>query len=140
VFHPFNNFCGCLLDSLQQVRVFLDLRAPELDAVFLVGSHQSRVERKKLPDNFLLQVIAEPMRKGVMLKLVLINKEGLLGNVKLKRSLDCWNSGALEQQEGCTPSSLPWSSGEQILACSGICSVEYHGKMFSKEEGPKKAR
>ncbi|MCQ4179366.1 hypothetical protein FK518_27770, partial [Klebsiella pneumoniae] len=40
-------------------------------------------------DNFLLQVIEEPMRRGAMLDLVLTNKEGLVGNVELKGSLGC---------------------------------------------------
>ncbi|KAJ7399158.1 dtw domain-containing protein 2 [Pitangus sulphuratus] len=48
---------------------------------------------KKFPEcvdeYFLLQVIEEPMRRGVMLDLVLANKEGLEGNVKLKVSLGC---------------------------------------------------
>ncbi|GAB0204737.1 hypothetical protein GRJ2_002939300 [Grus japonensis] len=42
-----------------------------------------------IDDNFLLQVIEEPMRRGAMLDLVLTNKEGLVGNVKLKSSLGC---------------------------------------------------
>ncbi|GAB0204478.1 hypothetical protein GRJ2_002913400 [Grus japonensis] len=40
-------------------------------------------------DNFLLQVTEEPTRRGAMLDLVLTNKEGLVGNVKLKGSLGC---------------------------------------------------
>ncbi|KAK4831083.1 hypothetical protein QYF61_015281 [Mycteria americana] len=44
VFHPSDHFCGPPLDPLQQVHVFPVLRAPELDAVLQVGSHQSRVE------------------------------------------------------------------------------------------------
>ncbi|KAK4822945.1 hypothetical protein QYF61_023445 [Mycteria americana] len=44
VFHPSDHFCGPPLDLLQQVHVFPVLRAPELDAVLQVGSHQSRVE------------------------------------------------------------------------------------------------
>ena len=40
-------------------------------------------------NNFLLQVIEEPMRTGAMLDLVLPNKEGLVRNVKLKGSLGC---------------------------------------------------
>jgi len=40
-------------------------------------------------DNFHLQVTEEPMRRGAMLYLVLINKEGLVGNVKVKGSLGC---------------------------------------------------
>ncbi|PKU35904.1 rna-directed dna polymerase from mobile element jockey-like [Limosa lapponica baueri] len=34
-------------------------------------------------------MVEEPMRKGAMLDLVLTNKEGLVGNVKLKGSLGC---------------------------------------------------
>ncbi|KAK4816062.1 hypothetical protein QYF61_011070 [Mycteria americana] len=41
VFHPPDHFCGPPLDPLQQVHVFPVLRAPELDAVLQVGSHQS---------------------------------------------------------------------------------------------------
>ncbi|GAB0176272.1 hypothetical protein GRJ2_000092400 [Grus japonensis] len=40
-------------------------------------------------DNFLLQVIEEPTRRGAMLDLILTNKEGLVGDVKLKGSLGC---------------------------------------------------
>ena len=36
-----------------------------------------------------LQGHFEPMRRGAMLVLVLTNKEGLVGNVKLKGSLGC---------------------------------------------------
>ncbi|KAK4816374.1 hypothetical protein QYF61_016278 [Mycteria americana] len=44
VFQPPDHFCGPPLDPLQQVHVFPVLRAPELDAVLQVGSHQSRGE------------------------------------------------------------------------------------------------
>ena len=40
-------------------------------------------------NNFLLQVIEEPMRRGAMPDLILTNKEGLVGDVKLKGSLGC---------------------------------------------------
>ncbi|KAK4831280.1 hypothetical protein QYF61_016750 [Mycteria americana] len=40
-------------------------------------------------DNFLLQVIEKPMRRGALLDLVLTKKEGLVGNGKLKCSLGC---------------------------------------------------
>ncbi|PKU32701.1 hypothetical protein llap_16995 [Limosa lapponica baueri] len=42
-----------------------------------------------IDDSFLLQVIEEPMSGGAILDLVLTNKEGLVGNVKLKGSLGC---------------------------------------------------
>ena len=47
-------------------------------------------------DNFLLQVIEEPTRRGAMLDLVLTNKEGLVGSVKLKGSLGCSDHEMLE--------------------------------------------
>ncbi|GAB0185725.1 hypothetical protein GRJ2_001037800 [Grus japonensis] len=40
-------------------------------------------------DNFRLQVTEEPTRRGAMLDLILTNKEGLVGDVKLKGSLGC---------------------------------------------------
>ncbi|GAB0208733.1 hypothetical protein GRJ2_003339000 [Grus japonensis] len=53
------------------------------------GHKQSRKFLECTDDNFLLQVIEEPMRRGAMLDLVLANKEGLVGDVKLKGSLGC---------------------------------------------------
>ncbi|GAB0208218.1 hypothetical protein GRJ2_003287500 [Grus japonensis] len=50
---------------------------------------QSRKFLECVDDNFLLQVIEEPTRRGAMLDLVLTNKEGLVGDVKLKGSLGC---------------------------------------------------
>ncbi|GAB0208651.1 hypothetical protein GRJ2_003330800 [Grus japonensis] len=50
---------------------------------------QSRKFLECTDDNFLLQVIEEPTRRGAMLDLVLANKEGLVGDVKLKGSLGC---------------------------------------------------
>lgn len=38
---------------------------------------------------FILQVIEETTRRGSMLDLILINKEELMGNVKIKGSLGC---------------------------------------------------
>ncbi|GAB0187691.1 hypothetical protein GRJ2_001234400 [Grus japonensis] len=50
---------------------------------------QSRKFLECVDDNLLLQVTEEPMRGGAMLDLVLTNKEGLVGDVKLKGSLGC---------------------------------------------------
>ncbi|GAB0209401.1 hypothetical protein GRJ2_003405800 [Grus japonensis] len=50
---------------------------------------QSRKFLECVDDNFLLQVTEEPTRRGAMLDLVLTNKEGLVGDVKLKGSLGC---------------------------------------------------
>ena len=77
-----------------------------------------------IDDNFLFQVVQEPMRKGAMLDLVLNNKEGLMNSVKLKGRLGCsdkkwWSSRSLKHQRGCTTSLLFWTSGEQTLNSSG---------------------
>ncbi|GAB0179564.1 hypothetical protein GRJ2_000421700 [Grus japonensis] len=53
------------------------------------GHKQSRKFLECIDDNFLLQVIEESTRRGAMLDLVLTNKEGLVGNVKLNGSLGC---------------------------------------------------
>ncbi|GAB0204924.1 hypothetical protein GRJ2_002958000 [Grus japonensis] len=53
------------------------------------GHKQSRKFLECVDDNFLLQVIEEPTRRGAMLDLVLTSKEGLVGDVKLKGSLGC---------------------------------------------------
>ncbi|GAB0177907.1 mitochondrial enolase superfamily member 1 [Grus japonensis] len=50
---------------------------------------QSRKFLECVNDNFLLQVTEEPTRRGALLDLVLSNKEGLVGDVKLKGSLGC---------------------------------------------------
>ncbi|PKU42988.1 glycerol kinase [Limosa lapponica baueri] len=53
------------------------------------GLKQSRMFLECVDDNFLLQVTEQPMRRGAMLDLILTNKEGLVGKVKLKRSIGC---------------------------------------------------
>jgi len=53
------------------------------------GHRQSRRFLECVDDNFLFQGIAEPTRRGVMLDLVLTNKKGLVGNVKVKGGLGC---------------------------------------------------
>ncbi|GAB0187546.1 hypothetical protein GRJ2_001219900 [Grus japonensis] len=57
---------------------------------------QSRRFLECADDNFLLQVTEEPMRRGAMLDLVLTNKEGLMGNVKLKGSVGCSDHETME--------------------------------------------
>ncbi|KAK4814166.1 hypothetical protein QYF61_009984 [Mycteria americana] len=53
------------------------------------GHKQSERFLECIDDNFFLQVIEEPTRRGAMLDLVLTNKEGLVGNMKLKGSFGC---------------------------------------------------
>ncbi|GAB0180562.1 hypothetical protein GRJ2_000521500 [Grus japonensis] len=60
------------------------------------GHKQSRGFLESIDDNFLLQVIEEPMRKGPLLDLLLTNKEGLVGDVKVKGSLGCSDHEVVE--------------------------------------------
>ncbi|GAB0205450.1 hypothetical protein GRJ2_003010600 [Grus japonensis] len=60
------------------------------------GHKQSRRFLECVDDNFLLQVIEEPTRRGAMLDLLLTNKEGLVGDVKLKGSLGCSDHKMME--------------------------------------------
>ncbi|GAB0182893.1 hypothetical protein GRJ2_000754600 [Grus japonensis] len=60
------------------------------------GHKQSRRFLECIDDNFLLQVIEEPTRRGAMLDLVPTNKEGLEGDVKLKGSLGCSDQEMVE--------------------------------------------
>ncbi|GAB0177486.1 hypothetical protein GRJ2_000213900 [Grus japonensis] len=50
---------------------------------------QSRRFLQSIDDNFLTQVVEKPMRRGVLLDLVLKNKEGLVEDVKVGGSLGC---------------------------------------------------
>jgi len=50
---------------------------------------QSRRFLQSIDDNFLMQVVEEPTRKGALLDLVLTNKEGLVEDVKVGGRLSC---------------------------------------------------
>jgi len=50
---------------------------------------QSRSFLQSIDDNFLMQVVKEPTRKGALLDLVLTNKEGLVEDVKVGGRLGC---------------------------------------------------
>ncbi|PKU48684.1 glycerol kinase [Limosa lapponica baueri] len=60
------------------------------------GHMKSRKFLECVNDNFLLQMIEEPTKKGAVLDLVLTNKEGLVGNVKFKGSLGCSDDKMVE--------------------------------------------
>ncbi|MCQ4021281.1 hypothetical protein FK520_27165, partial [Klebsiella pneumoniae] len=60
------------------------------------GHRQSRRFLECVDDNFLLQAIEEPTRRGAMLDLVLTNREGLVGDMKLKDSLGCSDHDTVE--------------------------------------------
>jgi len=50
---------------------------------------QSRRFLQSIDDNFLMQAVEEPMRRGVLLDLILMNKEELVADVKVGGSLGC---------------------------------------------------
>ncbi|KAM9598579.1 uncharacterized protein ACIBXB_004267 [Morphnus guianensis] len=105
------------------------------------GHKQSRRFLECIDDNLLFQVIEEPMRKTAMLDLGLTNKDWLVGNVKSRAALAAvtmkwWSSRSLGERGERTASLLPWTSGEQTLASSGICLADYHGIQPWREEGP----
>jgi len=50
---------------------------------------QSRRFLQSIDDNFLMQVVEEPTKKGAVLDLVLTNKEGLVEDVKVGGRLGC---------------------------------------------------
>ena len=50
---------------------------------------QSRRFLQSIDDNFLTQVVEKPKRRGVLLDLVLMNKEGLVEDMKIGGSLSC---------------------------------------------------
>ncbi|GAB0208404.1 hypothetical protein GRJ2_003306100 [Grus japonensis] len=67
-----------------------DLNHPDICWKGNAAKHaQSRRFLQSIDDNFLTQVVEEPMRRGVLLDLVLTNKEGLVGDVKVGGSLGC---------------------------------------------------
>ncbi|PKU38249.1 dtw domain-containing protein 2 [Limosa lapponica baueri] len=80
------------------------------------GHMKSRKFLECINDNFLLQMIEEPTRKGAMLDLVLTNKEGLVRNVKFKGSLGC-SDHKMHQCASCCEDLtglLPYSSSPEV--------------------------
>lgn len=85
-------------------------------------------------DNFLLQVIEEPARRGTVLDLVLNNKDRLVGNMKLTGRLDCSDHETVELK--IVSGSLIWILGEQTSNSSGIYLVQHHRIKPWRAEGP----
>ncbi|PKU42677.1 rna-directed dna polymerase from mobile element jockey-like [Limosa lapponica baueri] len=73
-------------ENLYLVNEFILCQGPYPDGLSLEGHKQTRRFLEWIDDNFHLQVTEEPMRRGALLDLVLTNKEGLVGNMKLKGS------------------------------------------------------
>jgi len=75
--------------SQSQALVFLgDFNHPDISWEDHTARHsQSRRFLQIIDDNFLMQVVEEPTRKGALLDLVLTNKERLVEDVKVGGSL-----------------------------------------------------
>jgi len=70
-----------------------------------------------------MQVMEEPMKRGVLSDLVLTNKEGLIEDVKFGAALAAvtmkwWRSGSCVEEAGQQAGSKPWNSEEITLASS----------------------
>ncbi|PKU44428.1 dtw domain-containing protein 2 [Limosa lapponica baueri] len=60
------------------------------------GHEKSRKFLECVDDNYLLQMVEEPTRKGALMDFSLTNKEGMVGNIKLKGSLGCSDHETIE--------------------------------------------
>lgn len=114
-----------------------------LISVNTAAHKQSRSLLECIDYNFLLQVTEAPRRGGAVLDLFLPTRRGWQGMWSLRAASRArttkWSLRSLGQQGRCTESSLPWTSGKQILAFSEICLMMYHGIQPWREEGPRKA-
>jgi len=61
-----------------------------------VGHEQSRRFLEYISDNFQTQVIEEPIRRGALMDLILTDKEGLTGDVKVEGILGCCDHEIVE--------------------------------------------
>ncbi|KAM6382481.1 uncharacterized protein FN964_001067 [Alca torda] len=80
-----------------------------------VGHKKSSKSLECVDDNFLLQMVEEPTRRGTMLDLVLTNKEGLVASVKLKGSLGCSDHEMVELK-------ILWAARR---ACSKLTTLDF---------------
>ena len=62
--------------------LWVDLNFPDINWEYhAVDANRSRKFLKHVEDNFLVQVLREPTRKGALLDLLFVNREGLMGKV-----------------------------------------------------------
>jgi len=67
-----------------------DINHPDITWEDHTARHtQSKRFLQSIDDNFLMQVLEQPTRKGALLDLVLIKKEGLVDDVKAGDTLSC---------------------------------------------------
>jgi len=96
------------------------------------GHKHSRRFLERIGDDFLLQVVEKPKRRGVLLDLIFPRKDRFVGDVKIKSSLGCSDNkmvefGILRAGRKVKSKPLPWPSEKQALASSKICLEVYNG-------------
>jgi len=103
---------------------------------------QSRRFLQRINNNFLMQVVEEPIRKGALLDLVLTNKEGLVEDVKAGGRLGCSDHEMVEFRilRGGSRA-ISWiktlTLGGLTLVSSRSYWEESHGPGLSKAGGSK---
>jgi len=85
---------------------------------------QSRRFLECVEDNFLTQLISEPIRGGASLDLLFIKREGLLGDVVIRGRLGLSDHDMIEfsvhgEVKRGPEKTPPWTWRGQTLACSG---------------------
>jgi len=105
---------------------------------------QSRRFLQKMDNNFLLQVVEEPTRKGALLDLVLTKKEQLVEDVKAGGRLGCSNHEMVEFKilrggSRVISKMKPWTSGDITLVSSRSYLEESRGPGLSKAGGSERA-
>jgi len=74
----------------QALVLLVDFNHPDISWEDHTARHaQSRRFLQSIDDNFLMQVVEDPTRRGMLLDLVLMNKEGLVEDMKIGGSLSC---------------------------------------------------
>ncbi|XP_009074846.1 PREDICTED: ras-related protein Rab-10-like, partial [Acanthisitta chloris] len=116
----------------------------DLDVVTLneTKHKQSRRFLENIDDNFLSQVLKILTRNGVLLDLILTNKEGPVDDVKVGGSLVCSNHEivvfSIKEVAGQQLKLQLQTSGKQTLTCLEIFLDESHGSRPCREEGSKR--
>ncbi|KAM9207882.1 olfactory receptor 14A16-like [Leptosomus discolor] len=101
------------------------------------ASHsQSRRSLQCIDDNFLIQLVDEPARRGALLDLLLTNKPGLVEAVKVKGSLGCSDHEMMEFRIWNTPVIM---SGESLEMENGgekcsVSAMSYYNSDFAVQE------
>ena len=94
--------------ELQALVTVEDFHYPDICWRACSASHpQSRNFHQCVDDNFLMQMVDEPTRRGVLLDFILTNKEGPIEAVKVEGSLSCSDHDVVEFRISCGWNRIP---------------------------------